>query len=80
MLSPQNNSTSGCGASIIAIIRPTPVSNLTTTNKVYTAVNIDDNAQYFATPINNNHSAIELRDINPTMAQVHPQFNLRQRQ
>ena len=48
--SPQNYSTIGCSASINSIIRTAPLSNTTTTNKVYTDFVIDDESQYFETP------------------------------
>ena len=50
MSSLQNDITIGCSASIIALIQTTPLSNLTTTNKVDTDVEIDDDSQAFATP------------------------------
>ena len=73
--SPQSYITSGCFASIIALIRPLHVSNLTTQNKVDTDINVDNNSYYFVTPINNNHSATEFSDTNTAIAQVWLIFN-----
>ena len=42
MASPQNDITSDCGVSMISISRPSPVSNLTTKNKVDTDAKNDD--------------------------------------
>ena len=53
--SPQSYSASYFGASMIAIIWPSPVSNLTTTNKVDTDVKNNDDSQYYATPKKQNH-------------------------
>ena len=58
----QKFGTSNFGDSMVYIIMPLPVSNLTTTNKVDTNVNNDDNSQSFSTPINHNHSATVLYD------------------
>ena len=55
--SPKNVSTSDCGASTIYINWTSPVSNLTTTNKVDTNINNDNNPQSFATPRKHNHIA-----------------------
>ena len=49
---PQSYSASYFGVSMIAIIWPSPVSNLTTTNKVDTDVKNDDDSQSFANPRN----------------------------
>ena len=57
------SSTIGCGASIIALIWPTTLSNLTTKNKVYNDLTIDDDSHFFETTINSNHDATELIDM-----------------
>ena len=62
----QKFGTSNFGDSMVYIIMPLPVSNLTTTNKVDTNVNNDDNSQSFSTPINLNHSATVLYDTHIT--------------
>ena len=48
--SPQNESTKGYGASTIAIIWPSSVSNLTTKNKFDADINDNDDSQSLATP------------------------------
>ena len=63
-------STIGCGASIIYLIWPTLLSNLTATNKVDSDVDIDYDSQSFVTTRKNNHSFTELRDTDTTMSQV----------
>ena len=50
MYSPQNYSTSNCGADMIALNRPSPVQNLTIKTQVDTAVNNYGDWQYFETP------------------------------
>ena len=76
--SPQNDNTIVCSTSINALVWPPLLSNLTTTNKVRTAIDIDEKSHSFATPINNNHSATESHDRNNTTDQVKLQFNLPQ--
>ena len=73
----QNDSTSNCGASMIDIIFPSPVSNLTTTNKVDTNVKNDYNSQSFSTPRNLNHSATELYGTHTRTTQVQIKVNPR---
>ena len=46
----KNNISSDCNASMIALIWTSPVSNLTTKNKVDTDVNNNEESQYFKTP------------------------------
>ena len=55
---------------MIALICPSPVSNLTTTNKVDTDVRNDDNSQSFVPPRKHNHSATELCDKNNTTTHI----------
>ena len=76
MSSPQYDSTSDCGDAKIAPNRPSFVSNKTTTDQIDTAINNDDNSQYFATPIENNQSATEIRDTKTTTTQVLLKFQL----
>ena len=54
MLQPKDNGTSDCNASMIYLIWTSPVSNLTTTNKVDTNINNNEDSQNFATPKKNN--------------------------
>ena len=53
----QSYSASYFRASMIAIIWPSPISNLTTTNKVDTDVRNYDDSQYFETPRKHNQSS-----------------------
>ena len=55
--SPKNDSTSDCCASMIAIARPSHVSNPTTTEKVDTDVDKAGNSQSFKNPRKHKHSA-----------------------
>ena len=73
--SPQNESTKGYGASTIAIIWPSSVSNLTTKNKVDTDVNNNDNLQSFGTPRKNNNIDKELFDTNTPTTQSQLKVN-----
>ena len=45
--SPQNYSTSDCGAARISLHWPSPISKLTTTNQVDIEVNNDDDSESF---------------------------------
>ena len=49
--SQKNDITIGCSDFIIALICPTPLSNVTITKKFDSDVDIGDNSQYFSNPI-----------------------------
>ena len=68
--SQKKDSTRDCGASTIAITRPSPKSKLTTIDNFDTDVNNNDDSQSFVTPRKHNHSATELRDRNNTTTLV----------
>ena len=68
--SQQNDSISGCVVYVISIISTYPASNLTTTNKVDTDINNDDESQSFQNPRKINHSGMELRDDSTPNTQV----------
>ena len=76
MYSPQNDSTSDCGAAMISTNRTLSVSNITNTNKVDTDVNNDDNSNNFSAPGKFNHNATGILDTKTTTSQgkikVHP--------
>ena len=57
---------------MIFLTQTSPVSNLTTTDKVDTDVNKNDDSRPFDTPIKHNHSASKLCDKNNMNTQVHP--------
>ena len=75
LYSPQNDSTSGCGACMIALDKPSPVSNLTTKNEVDTDAKNDGYSQSFSDSRKHNHSATELCDTNTTNNQVQIKFH-----
>ena len=75
--SPQSYSASYFGASMIAIILPSPVSNLTNTNKVDTDVKTDYDSQSFATPRKHNHISNSLCGKTTKTTQVHIKFHTR---
>ena len=54
--SPQKDSTDYCGANMVAINQPSPVSNLIPTNQVDTDVNNDYDSQYYSTPRKHDHT------------------------
>ena len=68
--SPQNEITSEICATMITLNWPSPVSKLTTANKVDNDTNNYDDSQNFATP-KKNHIGTEIRDTNTTNSQVH---------
>ena len=80
MSCPQNYTTGGGDVSMISLIRPSPVSKLTTKTMVDTGVNNDDDSQYNITPRKQNNNSNDLCDTNNTTAQVqiklHPTLHL----
>ena len=71
-LSPQCFITNYCSTTIFAHHQTSPVSNLTTTNKVDTDINIDNNIQTFSAPRKHNHSTPEIPDSTTTTTLVRP--------
>ena len=59
---------------MIALNRPSPISNLITTNQVYTEVKNYDNSQYFVTPIKTKHSDTKIYDKKNKTSQVQIKF------
>ena len=55
---------------MIAQNRPSPISNLITTNQVDNDAKNDGNSQYFVTPRKQNHSYTEIHDTSTTTTQV----------
>ena len=70
MYSSKNDSTRNFGASMIGLIRNSPVPNLTITNKVDADINNDDDSRYFSTTSKHYHSATEFHATNSTTTQV----------
>ena len=70
----QNDRTSVCGATMISLNEPPPLSNLTTTNQADTDVKNDIDSQYFATPIKRNHRTTEIRYTNTKTTRVRLKF------
>ena len=68
---PQNDINSDCDDSMVDFVRTSPVSNLTTTNKVDTDGDHDYGSQYFSTTRNQNKSPTGLHDKNNTTTQFH---------
>ena len=66
-----NYSTIDCGEAMISPNRPSTVSKPTTKNQVDTDVNIDDDSNYFSTPIKYNHSSTEICDTHNASTQGH---------
>ena len=77
MSSPQNGSTNYCSANIIAHNQPSPISNLTITDRVDNEVKNDGYTQYFETPRKQNHCTPEINDTNTITTQVQPNLHPR---
>ena len=72
MLSSQHDTTNDCVGFVIAHKKPSPVSNLTTTDQVDTDSNNDDTTQYLVIPIRQNNSTTEIPETTTTTTPVQP--------
>ena len=75
-LSPHRYRNYDFSATIFPHNKPSPVTKLTTTNKVDTDTNNDDNIQSFETPINHNNRNSGIPDTNTTTTSAQPNVHL----